>query len=110
MKNHALYALLEVTKMNPVKAYAKLAPRAHGLLRKDPNLKLIVSLFAGMELTVLVVWYLALNAPRTAILENHHLMVSKNVSVALMICLPSNQVIYLIARIVLLGSTKTSEH
>ena len=110
MKNHALCALLEATKMNPVKAYAKPALRAHGLLRKDPNLKLIVSLFAGTELTVLVVWYLALNAPRTAILENHLLMASKNVSVALMICSPSNQVIYLIARIVLLGSTKTSEH
>ena len=54
MKNLALCALLEATKMNPVKAYAKLAPQAHGLLRKDPNLKLIVSLFAGMELTVLV--------------------------------------------------------
>ena len=100
MKNHALCALLEATKMNPVKEYAKLVPRAHGLLRKDPNLKLIVSLFAGTELTVLVVWYLVLNAPRTAILENRLLMASKNVSVALMICSPSNQVIYLIASIV----------
>ena len=108
MKNLALCALLEATKMNPVKVYAKLAPRAHGLLRKDPNLKLIVSLFAGTELTVLAVWYLALNAPRTAILENHHLMVSKNVSVVLMICSPSNQVIYLIVSIALLGTTKTS--
>ena len=78
--------------MNPVKAYAKLALLAHGPLKKDLNLRLIVSLFAGTELTVLVVWYLVLNAPRTAILENHHLMVSKNVSVALMICSPSNQV------------------
>ena len=40
--------------MNPAKVYAKLAPQAHGLLKKDLNLRLIVFLFAGMELTVLV--------------------------------------------------------
>ena len=43
-----------------------------------------------MELTAHLVWYLAWNALRTVILENHHLTDSKNALLVLMTSLPSN--------------------
>ena len=77
--------------MNLDKVLAKLALQAPGQLRKAPSLRLTVFLFAGMEPTAPLDWYPAWNVPRTVTLENLLLMVSKNVLLALMTSLPSNQ-------------------
>ena len=54
VKNLALFALLEPTKMKLDKELAKLVLQAPGQWKKDPNLKLTVFPFVVMVLTVLL--------------------------------------------------------
>ena len=91
-RNLVLSALLELTKMNPDKDLARLAHLEPGLLRRAPNLKLTAFQFVDMEPTAQVDLYLALNAPRIAILVSLILMASLNALLALTTSSPSNLV------------------
>ena len=85
-------ALLELTRMKQDKAPAKHAPLERGPLKRAPSLSLTAFQSVDMEHTAPVAWFLALNVPGTATPVSHHSMDSRNASLALMICTPSNLV------------------
>lgn len=86
----ALFAQLELTKMNQDKEHVKVVHLELGLKPKDLNLRQIVFQSVVMEHMDHLDWYLAWNVPKTVILEYLHLMDSQNVLLVLMVCLHSN--------------------